>query len=97
MQDPTSEGLLPAQPQKRRCTVFPIKNGNHELVESLIATWRYRTPKEAHAVLAQDDVTVTNTKDKVLFLPKVLMLNDEVIESLSSLPLATGATASELV
>ena len=77
MQQLTSDGLVPAQPEQRRCTVMPILNGNEALAESLIETWKYRNPQQAYSVLKSDDVTVTNMKDKAFFLPKILKLDEE--------------------
>ena len=42
-------------------------------------TWSARTPLDAYSILSRPDVTVTNNKDKVLQLPKVLALNSAIM------------------
>ena len=40
--------------------------------------WAHRTPQEAHELLSEPDVTVTNESDKQIQLEKLLSLNEEV-------------------
>ena len=42
----------------------------------LVDEWGTKTATEAHAVLKQPDVKVTNQSDKDVQLPKLLKLND---------------------
>ena len=99
MQKSTPEGLRPAAPEERRCTVVPIKGANSIMVESLLAMWSHREPEEAYNLLKDDDVTVTNQSDKEMQLPKILKLNEEVSQSMASTrqrrPTLERATAFE--
>jgi len=78
MQQVTPEGLQPAEPSERRCRVAPIYGANSSMVESLYAMWAHRSPQEAHDVLREPDVTVTNQGDKETQLEKLVQLDDEV-------------------
>ena len=51
--------------------------------EGLVAMWATKTPEEAHEILKEPDVTVTNQKDKSVQLAKLLRLNDEVMSETS--------------
>ena len=55
-----------------------VKVNYPKLVESLVDTWRARTPNEAHDELGKPDVDVTNKSDKKEGLLKILNLNQEV-------------------
>ena len=80
MQMACKEGLRPAPDDKRRFQIRTILNGNSILGESLRSVWENKTPDEAHDVLAQQDVTVTNQSDKLKQLPKLRQLNDMVVD-----------------
>ena len=80
MQMACKEGLRPAPDDKRRFQIRTILNGNSILGESLRSVWENKTPEEAHDVLAQQDVTVTNQSDKLKQLPKLRQLNDMVVD-----------------
>ena len=44
--------------------------------KKLRATWKSKTPKEAHSVLSANDIQVTNQSDKTDQLKKLLKLNE---------------------
>jgi hypothetical protein len=108
MQSLSQDGLSPAAPAERRCTIVPILGANSSLVECLLAMWGQRTPEEAYSLLGKPDVTVTNLRDKDRQLPKILRLDERVravlsrpegqAPSLPSLPLppSTPAVSFEL-
>ena len=75
MQTCTPDGLRPARPEERRCTVVPIKGANSSMAEGLRLMWSERTPQEAYDLLKESDVTVTNQSDKEMQLPKLLKLD----------------------
>ena len=70
MQTATSAGLKPAAEGEGRVTIETILNANSILGASLRSMWESKTPDEAHDILAQADVTVTNQSDKDKQLPK---------------------------
>ena len=72
------DGLAPAAEGARRCTIVPVHGANSIMAEGLVAMWARRTLTEAHEVLAEPDVMVTNQKDKDTQLPKILSMDDEV-------------------
>ena len=77
MQSVTSDGLLPSSEEHQRSTIVCIHNAVMEFDgEKLKRTWKDRTPKEAYAVLASNDIQVTNAKDKESQLPKLLKLDE---------------------
>ena len=79
MQVCTHDGLSGvAHGDAERCTIVPTLNASMAVADELSQMWSQRTPQEAHDVLALPDVTVTNQKDKVFFLPKLLEMSDEV-------------------
>ena len=105
MQSLSKDGLSPAAPAERRCTIVPILGANSSLVECVLAMWGQRSPEEAHGLLAKADVTVTNQKDKDRQLPKILRLDERVRTVLSgpgckapslSLPTARPVVSFEL-
>ena len=84
-------GLAPAPEAERRCEVVPIVNANPLMAEGLYAMWANKTTVQAHDALARDDVTVTNQKDKMKQLTKLLRLNDDVCDAAA----AVGGRAAE--
>ena len=54
--------------------------------------WGTATPDEAHDKLKRNDVTVTNEKDKLFFLPKIKAINRAVM-----LAFYAGLAAKELL
>ena len=90
-------GLEPAPETERRCEVVPIFNANPLMADGLNAMWASKTVDEAHALLARDDVTVTNQKDKKKQLEKLLKLNDEVRNYAEAPPKAATRSAQDVV
>ena len=52
-----------SSPLACRYTIVPLHNATMALAEQLVLMWAKKTPEEAHAVLSQPDVTVTNQRD----------------------------------
>ena len=69
-----------APPSSPRCHIAPIYNANSIMADYLQTMWANKTPEEAHAILAKEDVTVTSLKDKEMHLPKIRHLDEEVRE-----------------
>lgn len=86
MQVVSVHGLMPA-PNKAtmRCTICPILGANSNMADGLLAMWSARSPREAHDLLANDDVSVTNQSDKEVQLLKILELDAEVKTALTTL------------
>ena len=79
MQTTSSQGLLAAPADERRCTIVCIHNasaGSED--EKLIKMWSQATAEDARKVLKSNDVVVTNQGDKDQQLDKTANLNDEV-------------------
>ena len=76
MQSCTAEGLLPAP--KVRATIVPLYNANPLLAETLESIWSQKKPQDAHHVLADKDICVTNQNDKAQHLPKILNFDEQV-------------------
>ena len=74
LQTSTVDGLRPATEAERRYEIAPIYNTNANMVDGLVAMWEGQTPQQAHDLLSQPDVTVTNQTDKDVQLPKLLPL-----------------------
>ena len=72
MQEASPAGLRGAPPATRRCTIVCLWNAQPKYQgEQLIEMWASKSPEEAHQMLSQPDVTVTNTRDKEMQLPKI--------------------------
>jgi len=74
----TSDGLTNARDPQARVTIMtlhglPALQGNVLLLE-----WSNKTPEEAHAILAGQDVIVTNQSDKDIQLAKLKVLNERL-------------------
>ena len=78
LQAVSADGLVSEEPAKRRLTVRTVHNAPSMVGELLTAMWSQKSVEEAHAVLAQPDVTVTNQADKEAMLPKLRQLSDQV-------------------
>ena len=77
MQSVSAKGLLPASEKDQRSTIKCIHNASMEFDgKKLRATWKSKTPKEAHSVLSANDIQVTNQSDKTDQLKKLLKLNE---------------------
>jgi len=84
MQAAGPNGLLPAQAERRRCTIVCIHNATAGAEDTkLVTMWANRTPEEARNVLAAPDVTVTNARDKETQLEKIGKLDGEAREAYS--------------
>ncbi|KOO21952.1 trafficking protein particle complex 8 [Chrysochromulina tobinii] len=82
MQTATPEGLRPATKAERRYTISCIHNATAETTEKgLVDLVSKKAPKEMHGILEKPDVNVTNAKDKATMLPKILKINEHVIET----------------
>ena len=86
MQQVTGEGLRPAPPDERRCTIACIHNADENDKKKLEDTWATKTPEEAHAVLSKPDIHVTNQSDKEAQLPKLLKLSALARQQHEALP-----------
>jgi hypothetical protein len=67
----TAECLL----HQARVTIMTLHNLPPSMGGVLVDEWSNKTPDEAHAILAGQDVTVTNQSDKVIQLDKLKVLN----------------------
>ena len=95
MQTCTPDGLRPARPEERRCTVVPIKGANSSMAEGLRLMWSERTPQEAYDLLKESDVTVTNQSDKDAQLRKILSFDERVKDAFR--PATDGSSAARQV
>ena len=97
MQECSDEGLRPAPPNARRCTVVPTGNGTNALGDQLIQMWAEKSPEQALKVLKKDDVTVTNAGDKTIQLKVLLDLHEEITrrKSKSTTGKSTKLTSSD--
>ena len=76
MRKVTTNGLDFVKETERRVIIAPIHNAPNALTVALVEEWGNKTAKEAHDVLKQPDVKITNLKDKDIMLPKLLKLDD---------------------
>ena len=60
VQAPGGHGLAAATPEQRRYDIVPIHGANRTMGDGLVAMWATKTPEEAHEILKEPDVTVTN-------------------------------------
>lgn len=78
-QEVDSHGVLRCAPEaNRRCTIECIHNANEYTKLGLIDMWSNKTPEEAYNILKSEDVSVTNTKDKELQLPRIQTFKESV-------------------
>ena len=78
-QEIDSHGVLRCAPEaNRRCTIECIHNANEYTKLGLIDMWSNKTPEEAYNILKSEDVSVTNTKDKELQLPRIQTFKESV-------------------
>ena len=70
--------MRPATLEESRATIVPTLNGTAEMAHHVRQMWAEKTPEAARELLALPDVTVTNNKDKVIFLDKLGKLDDAV-------------------
>eukprot|EP00900_Chrysochromulina_parva_P008962 jgi/Chrpa1/18067/Chrysochromulina_OHIO_Genome00025503-RA len=74
----TSDGLTNAlDPQARaRVTIMTLHDLPPSMGTVLVDEWSNKTPEKAHAILAGQDVIVTNQSDKDIQLAKLKVLNE---------------------
>ena len=84
MQDASTSGLATASEGRRRYTIVPLHNASAKVSETLVDMWAGKSAQEAHDILAQPDVLVTNQSDKERQLPKVLKLNETIKKALEA-------------
>jgi hypothetical protein len=65
-------------PHQARVTIMTLHNLPAIMGTALMDEWSNKTPEEAHAILAGQDVTVTNPSDKVEQLAKLKVLNERL-------------------
>ena len=81
-QEVDSNGVLRcASEDNRRCMIECIHNANKYTKLQLIEMWSNKTPEEAYNILKSEDVSVTNTKDKELQLPRIQTFKESVQKS----------------
>ena len=83
MQDASTSGLATASEENQQYAIVPLNNANEKVSETLIDTWAEKSAQEAHDILAQPDVLVTNQSDKERQLPKILKLNETIKQALN--------------
>ena len=70
--------LAPARTEEQRFDIIPIHGANALMGDGLKVMWAERAPQEAHDLLKEPDVTVTNQSDKDVQLEKLLKLDEQV-------------------
>ena len=76
---------------EERCVIVPIYNANWIIADYLKAMWANKKPQQAHDLLANPDITVTNQGDKVQQLPKIQNLANEVYEVITGVAMEEGS------
>ena len=84
MQDASTSGLATASEGRRRYTIVPLHNASAAIANAMVEMWAGKSAQEAHDILAQPDVLVTNQSDKERQLPKVLKLNETIKKALEA-------------
>ena len=62
-------------PHQARVTIMPLHNLPPSMGTALMDEWSNKTPDKAHAILAGQDVIVTNQSDKDIQLAKLKVIN----------------------
>jgi len=75
-------GLVPASAGNERHTIAHLHNASSTISQGLVALWSGKSAAEAHAILRQPDVSVTNQSDKMRQLPKIASLNETIRQTL---------------
>ena len=65
-------------PHQARVTITTLHNLPPSMGGVLVDEWSNKTPEEAHAILAGQDVTVTNQSDKDIQLAKLKVPNERL-------------------
>lgn len=80
----TKDGLKSAPPRVRRSTIKAVTDADH-VGDALEKDWEDKTAAEAYRLLAEDDICVTNKKDKDTQLGKLLKLDEAVKIAMGSI------------
>ena len=78
MQHCRHTGLAPAAVSERRCAVKCIHADDGAIEDQLFNMWEHKTPYQAREILSRTDVVVTNQSDKIVVLPKLSALDEQV-------------------
>ena len=84
MHEPSKEAGLATVSKNTRYTIVPLHNAGSSMVSALVDMWAGKNAQEAHDILAQPDVQVTNQSDKERQLPQILTLNETVKQALGA-------------
>ena len=96
MQKVTPDGLRPATEDERRYTIKCIHNATdrHD-GEGLVDKVYTKKPEEMHGILKKPDVDVTNRKDKLDQLPKILAMDEHVKEMFAKMEVPAATRRSQ--
>ena len=96
MQKVTPDGLRPATEDERRYTIKCIHNATdrHDS-EGLVDKVYTKKPEEMHGILKKPDVDVTNRKDKLDQLPKILAMDEHVKEMFAKMEVHAATRRSQ--
>ena len=72
-------------PHQARVTIMTLHNLPPSMGTVLVDEWSNKTPEEAHAILAGQDVIVTNQSDKDIQLAKLKVLNERPLSTFDGL------------
>jgi len=95
---PTKDGLMPATDDRLRIQVYGIRSakGKDESSRSfLLSAWHKTTAEEAIESLSEEDILVTNLKDKEVNLKVVASLDQQMRRTYSSKHIEINHAASE--
>jgi hypothetical protein len=74
----TTDDHCECLPHQARVTITMLHNTPDIMRTALMDEWSNQTPDEARAILAGQDVTVTNQRDKDIQLDKLKVLNERL-------------------
>ena len=72
-------------PHQARVTITTLHKLPASMGGVLVDEWSNKTPEEAHAILAGQDVIVTNQSDKDIQLAKLKVLNERPLMTFDGL------------
>lgn len=75
MQIATETGLVSAPERKRRCSIVCIHGAAEAYKRALVEQWSNCNAMKAHEMLSAPSVKVTNMSDKLVQLPKIVLLD----------------------
>jgi hypothetical protein len=84
---PTSDGLLPATNNRLRIQVYGISSAKGKDAGSrsfLLSAWHSKPASEAIAALSQEDILVTNQRDKEINLKVIASLDQQIRQTYTS-------------